>query len=72
MSRCSEKTLLNAILKRRPFLPFSLELLSGSCIEVNHPEALTLHDKYIVFASTRGIKSVFEYGALVRFIDVTT
>lgn len=40
--------ILKAFLRRRPFLPFTLELFSGTKLEVNHPEALTLHKQYRV------------------------
>ena len=46
------KTVLANFLKQRPFTPFTLELVSGSRIEVNHPEALTLYETLVVCVST--------------------
>jgi hypothetical protein len=71
MTRRNFRLILNAFLQRTPFRPFTLELASGSRMEVNHPEALTLYEQWIVCASTRGTRSVFEYASVVRFIDAT-
>jgi hypothetical protein len=40
-------------------------------MEVNHPEALTLQEHWIVSSSSRGVRSVVEYESVVRFIDAT-
>lgn len=71
MTRENFETVFRTFSNRRPFPPFTLELVSGSRIEVNHPEALTLHEELIVYKSTRGVWSVFEYGSVIRFIDST-
>lgn len=62
---------LAKFLERRPFTPFTLELVSGSRIEVNHPEALTLYEHLVVCASTSRRRTVFEYAGVVRFIQGT-
>jgi hypothetical protein len=49
----------------------TLELVSGSRIEVNHPEALTLYDELVMCVSTSTGRSVFEYAGVVRFIEGT-
>jgi hypothetical protein len=63
--------LLRGFLGRKAFLPFTIELNNGSRIEVNHPEALSLHGGLIRFRSTRGIQTIFEADAVSRFIDAT-
>ncbi len=65
------KEVLRGFLRLTPFRPFTLELVSGSRIEVNHPEALTLYDELVVCLSTSDIRNVFEYAAVVRFIGGT-
>jgi hypothetical protein len=67
----SFKVVLAKLLERRPFTPFTLELVSGSRIEVNHPEALTLYEHLVVCVSTSTRRSVFEYASVVRFIEGT-
>ncbi len=57
--------------ERQPFRPFTLELASGSRIEINHPEAVTFDEELIICKATRGIRSVIECASVVRFIDAT-
>jgi hypothetical protein len=71
MTRDHFERIWRAFLRRRPFLPFTLELVNGSRLEVNHPESVTLHEEWLVYNSTRGIRSVFEYNSVIRFIDST-
>lgn len=63
--------LWKAYCDRKPFQPFTLELESGSRIEINHPEAVTFKEDVIVCKSTRGIRSALECTSVVRFIDAT-
>jgi hypothetical protein len=63
---------LRVFLDQTPFRPFTLELLSGTRIEINHPEALTMReDGLIIVASTSSTRSVLDVGAVVRFISAT-
>ena len=63
---------LQVFSQRRPFRPFTLELISGGRIEVNHPEVLTLHgDGLVSCVSTTLARSVFEMASVVRFITET-
>ena len=65
------KYLLGNLYKRKPFLPFTLELLNGTKLEIHHPEALTAHERLVSFTSNRGVRSVFEYVIIMRIIDAT-
>lgn len=71
MTREDFQKVLDAFCKRMPFRPFTIELVSGSHIEINHPEALRQHDDLLVYKSTSGIQSVFGYESIIRFIDAT-
>jgi hypothetical protein len=63
---------LRAFLALRPFQPFTLELISGGRLEVNHPEALEFYpDDLIMCKSTMGTRSVFEVASVIRFITAT-
>lgn len=64
---------LRAFYKRRPFQPFTLELASGSRIEVNHPEVLRRHrdTDLLLYRSTSGLHSIFDCGSVVRLIGGT-
>lgn len=62
---------VRAFRDRVPFRPFTIELVNGSRIEVNHPEALTLHRDLVVYKSSRGMAGVFECSAGARVLDAT-
>jgi hypothetical protein len=58
--------------RRAPFRPFTLELLSGTRVEVNHPEALRVYRNGLVrVRSSSNVHSVFEVTEIVRFISAT-
>jgi hypothetical protein len=63
--------ILRVFHKRKPFRPYTIELTSGARLEINHPEAVTLEEEVIVVQSSRGFRSVCEYGSVVRFLDMT-
>jgi hypothetical protein len=71
MTQKDFQKVLTAFCKRSPFRPFTLELLNGSRVEVNHPEALRQQGDLLIYKSTSGIQSVFGYESVIRFIDST-
>lgn len=71
MSKENFESVLRAFLARKRFKSFSLELVNGTRLEINHPEALQLYQSLVVCNSTAGVRSVFEYEAVVRFADST-
>jgi hypothetical protein len=60
-----------ALGKRRPWRPFTLELINGSRIEVNHPEAVTLGKELFVVRASSGLLNYLDYASVVRFILAT-
>jgi hypothetical protein len=71
MTKDSFDRLVRGFSNRTPWRPFTIELLSGTRIEVNHPEALTERGDVFQCRSTSGLNCYFEYTAVVRFIDAT-
>jgi hypothetical protein len=73
MTRESFDKVLKTFYRRRPFQPFTLELINGGRIEVNHPEALRQRreDNLLVYRSTTGLHCVLDCESAVRFIDAT-
>jgi hypothetical protein len=71
MTRDKFQLVLRSFNKRRPFQPFTLELVSGGRIAVIHPEALTQQRDLLVFRSTKGTHHVFDYATVVQFIEGT-
>lgn len=62
--------LLTAFLQRKPWRSFTIELISGALIEVNHPESLT-PGEIITVLSTSGLRVYFDFSSVTRFIDAT-
>ena len=63
---------LRRFLRHSPFRPFTLELLSGGRLEVNHPEAISVNRRgVVVVESTTRVRSIFEVTEVVRFITAT-
>jgi hypothetical protein len=72
MTRNNFLTVLRACHNRKPFRSFFLELINGSRLEIQHPEALTVYEELIVHLSAQGNRSVFEYGSVARFLIPAT
>jgi hypothetical protein len=52
---------LRAFSQRVPFHPFAVELVSGSLVTVDHPEALVFRGGLAVYISPDGIPSLFDH-----------
>jgi hypothetical protein len=51
---------LQAFVRRRPFKPFTVELVSGDRFVVDHPEALALRGAVAVYINTDGKYTLFD------------
>lgn len=71
MTREQFQLALRAFYKRRPFLPFVLELASGSRVMVSHPESLLRQGELLLHRGLDGVHSVFSYESITRFVDST-
>ena len=72
MTQDNFNRLVRALVDRARFAPFAIELVGGTRIEVNHPEAITPYDNGIwTFQSTSDVRTYFESGAVVRLINAT-
>ncbi len=56
---------LNAFLKRDPFRPFTISLISGSRVEVHRPDAITLRDGLVVHVAPEQVTSYFDHESVV-------
>lgn len=63
-----EKT-LRAFQRRVPFHPFTVELSSGSKIEVDHPEALVMRGGTAVYLGPDGDLTLFDHHAVACVSD---
>jgi hypothetical protein len=59
---------LRAMARRKPFRPFTVELVSGDRIEVDHPEALVYRAGVAVYVSPEGYPSVFDHEGVSQII----
>jgi hypothetical protein len=53
---------------RRPFRPFTISLVNGERVEVDHPDALVVRDGVGLFAGPGGIPAVFDYEGVAQII----
>jgi len=53
---------------RRPFRPFTISLVNGERVEVDHPDALVARDGVGLFAGPGGIPAVFDYEGVAQII----
>lgn len=53
---------------RTPFQPFTVALVNGDRVEVDHPEALVFRDGVAIFAGPGGIPVVFDYEGVSQVI----
>lgn len=51
---------------RRPFRPFTISLVNGERVEVDHPDALAVRDGVGLFAGPGGIPAVFDYEGVAQ------
>jgi hypothetical protein len=60
---------LRAFNRRRPFLPYVVELVSGSIIDVSHPEALSIEYTVVVYTAPDGSKRLLDCSTVCQFYD---
>ncbi len=62
---------LEAFVCRRPFKPFTVELVSGDRFIVDHPEALALRGAVAVFINSEGRYTLFDSTGVSQLTEVT-
>ena len=63
-----ERTLA-AFQHRTPFRPFNVELVSGTSIRVDHPEAMVLRGGVAVFIAADGIPTLFDHEGVSQVLE---
>jgi hypothetical protein len=63
------ETTLKAYQIRKPFKPFFVELVSGSIVEVSHPEGLISQSGAAVYIDPNGEITIFDAQGVARFAD---
>ena len=63
-----EKVLL-AMLNRRPFKPFTVELHGDKRFEIDHPHATVMRQGVAIFMSPGPVPIYFDHDSVVQIID---
>ena len=53
---------------RKPFRPFTVSLVNGERLEVDHPDALVVRDGVGLFVAPGGIPAVFDHEGVTQVI----
>ncbi len=61
---------LRAFFRRAPFASFTVELVSGERITVDHPEALVYRGGLAVYVALDGTPTLFNHAGVTRLIGV--
>jgi len=68
MDRDTFDTTIRSLKHRRPFRPFTISLVNGERVGVDHPDALALRDGVGLFAGPGGVPAVFDYEGVAQII----
>jgi hypothetical protein len=58
---------LRALGRRKPFKPFTVELVSGERIEIEHPEALVFRNAVAVYIRPQGEIALFDHEGVTPY-----
>jgi hypothetical protein len=58
--------LLDALLDRSPFQPFTIELAGGHQFEIDHPRAMVVRDGVAVFLRPGGVPVWFDHESVTQ------
>lgn len=68
MDRDTFNGTIRAFKNRRPFQPFTVALVNGDRVEVDHPEALAVRDGLALFAAPGNIPWFFDHEGVSQII----
>jgi hypothetical protein len=63
--------ILDALIRRTPFRPFTVELLGGQRFEVDHARALVERDGVAVFLAPGGVPVWFDHEGVATIVGDT-
>ena len=68
MDRDTFDSTLRAFKHRTPFRPFTLAMVNGDRLEVDHPDAVAIRDGVGLFAGPGGVPAVFDHEGVCEVI----
>lgn len=69
MSTENFQKVLLAMMRRRPFKPFTVELNTGVRIEIDHPEATVIREGVAIFIGPGFVPVYFDHDSVTQIID---
>jgi hypothetical protein len=60
---------LGALMDRRPFHPFTVELAGGERFEIDHPRATVVRNGIAIFLRSGGIPVYFDHDSVLKIDD---
>lgn len=61
---------LRAFLRRRPLIPFFIELHTGERLRVSHPEAIALRGQVAMYIDTSNQNKLFDHESVSQVCDL--
>ena len=68
MDRDTFDSTIRTFKHRTPFRPFTVSLVKGERLEVDHPDALAVRDGVALFVGVGGIPAVFDHEGVAQVI----
>lgn len=69
MERANFEKSLKTFVRRQPFVPFTVELMSGARFTVEHPEALAFYGGVAVYLATGADEfALFDHQSVARLV----
>ena len=59
---------LRAFQRRKPFQPFTVEMVSGDRFQVDHPEALVFRSGVAIFVTSGGVPVIFDHEGVSQLL----
>jgi hypothetical protein len=59
---------LSAFRDRKPFRPFTVALVDGDRIEVDHPNAVVVRDGVAIYVAAGGVPVIFDHEGVSQII----
>ena len=68
MDRETFDATIRTLKHRAPFRPFTVSLVNGERLEVDHPDAIVVRDGVGIFVGPGGIPSIFDHEGVAQVI----
>ena len=68
MDRDTFDSTIRTFKHRTPFRPFTVSLMNGERLEIDHPEALVVREGVGLFVGPGGVPAVFDYEGVAQVV----